>query len=152
MFSWLFISLLRSYQPHSCVDTVFLFLLVYPWIMNHSLNSTVLNNNAVTLCVLLTLSHLRCFNLLPALFGAARPLHAGWDVRHVPPSGPRGPRAPLHPHQPLQHSQADHHPVSISMDDHHVWGKDHPAGDGDRPETGLTHLGSGGGLTCFRNK
>lgn len=117
---------------------------------------TFLNRNFVTVCAVfllfLTLSRLCIFNLVPSLFGAARSLHAGWDVWQLPPSGPWGPRAPFHPHQPLQHSQADHHPVSITMDDHHVWGEGHPAGDRDCPETGLTNLGSGGGLTCCRNK
>lgn len=137
-----------TFLSHVTVNCESQFVSQYPIILSWK---TILSP-----CVLLFYS--RClvsvfFNLIPpSLFGAARSLHAGWDVWQLPPSGPWGPRAPLHPHQPLQHSQADHHPVSITMDDHHVWGKGHPAGDGDRPETGLTNLGSGGGLTCCRNK
>lgn len=117
------------------------------------LNQTQVTMHVVFLFVSLT-RYVEPFNFVPSLSlslsGAARSLHAGWDVWQLPPSGTWGPRAPLYPHQPLQHSQADHHSVSITMDDHHVWGEGHPAGDGDCPEAGLTNLGSGGGLTCCR--
>ena len=75
---------------------------------------------------------------LPSLLlRAARALHAGRDVRLLPPPGPGGAGPPLHHHQPLQHGQADHHALRVAVDDRHVRGEGHPAGDGDRPEAGL---------------
>lgn len=135
---------------------LFSFKAIYftPFLCFSEFNCTFLSHNFITLCF--SFHIVSCLSvyliLFPSLFGAARSLHAGWDVWQLPPSGPWGPRAPLHSHQPLQHSQADHHPVSITMDDHHVWGEGHPAGDGDCPETGLTNLGSGVGLTCCSKK
>ncbi|XP_029538340.1 neuronal vesicle trafficking-associated protein 1 isoform X1 [Oncorhynchus nerka] len=106
----------------------------------------------VTLLVICALAFLVCVMFLvvykvyqyeqPCTYGFmytvsyyTRSVHADGAIQLLPPWWSR---ASLHHHQPL-HGQADHHPVRVPVDDRHVRGEGHPAGDRDPPEAGLIH-------------